>query len=96
MIRIRNASEKTLPRKTRATLAQLRSYLNAFMHRIYQTDDPNCPKCGLSPHTTDNLFECQANPTTLTTRILWEDPPAAADFLGLPSGWEVDELDDND
>ena len=42
-----NASEKTLPRKTRATLAQLRSgyssYLNAFMHRIKRKNtEKNC------------------------------------------------------
>ena len=96
-----NQTEANLPRKTRTTLAQLRSgyssILNSYLHRINPTThpSPNCPRCNLSPHTTNHLFNCPSNPTELETRILWEDPPAAAVFLDLPTDLGVD-LDDND
>ena len=48
------------------------------------------------PQTTTHLFNCQSDPTELNTRILWEDPPAAAAFLGLDLGGEAVALDDND
>ena len=63
-----NKSEKTLPRKTRTTLAQLRSgysnYLNSYKHRINPEIEDKCPHCQ-GPHTTLHLFECPNNPTTL-------------------------------
>ena len=77
-------SERTLPRKTRVTLAQLRSgyssKLNSFLNRINPTKypDPNCPECNHSPHTTDHLFTCQENPTDLTPISLWNNPVAAS------------------
>ena len=69
-------SETLLARKTRTTLAQLRSgystTLNSFLHRIkpalYTTD--SCPKCGQSPHTTAHLFNCPADPADVT--IPWQ------------------------
>ena len=91
-------SEKTLPRRTRTLLSQLRSghstILNSYMARIKPDVTDCCPKCNQSPHDTNHLFNCAADPTDLTPRILWEDPPAAAAFLGL--GLEVGDLDDND
>ena len=94
-------SETLLPRKTRTTLAQLRSgystVLNSFLNRInpalYPTD--SCPKCGQSPHTTAHLFNCPADPTDTTIQDLWDDPLAAASFLGLPTT-EEPTLDNND
>ena len=96
-----NTNEKSLPRRTRTILAQLRSgystHLESYLHRINRTGHPSdiCPQCGQEPQTTAHLFNCSANPTTLTTRTLWEDPPAAAAFLDLPTHQD-DELDDND
>ena len=56
-----NDSEKTLPRKTRTTLAQLRSgysnYLNSYKHRIDPEIEDKCPHCQCS-HTTIHLFDC--------------------------------------
>ena len=55
-------SETSLPRKTRTTLAQLRSgystVLNSFLNRINPALSPtdSCPKCGQSPHTTAHLL----------------------------------------
>ena len=84
-------AENKLPRTTRSTLAQLRSgyslYLNTFKARINK--DPTqivpetCPKCQ-ELHTTNHLFNCRQNPTTLTARDLWSKPVETARFLGLP------------
>ena len=75
------------------------STLNSYLHRINPTihPSPNCPRCNLSPHTTNHLFNCPSNPTELETKILWEDPPppVAAIFFDLPTDLGVD-LDDND
>ena len=82
-------SERSLSRKARVTLAQLRSgyssHLNTFLNRINPTKypDPNCPDCSLAPHTTAHLFNCSTNPTYLTPRSLWTNPTSAALFLGL-------------
>ena len=104
-IRIRNPginrTEKLLPRKTRTTLAQLRSsystYLNKYLHRINPATypSPSCPQCDVEEHSTNHLFDCTAAPTDLTTGSLWEDPPAVAAFLGLPTHEDA-VLDDND
>ena len=83
-----NKTEKALPRTTRSTLAQLRSgysvYLNSFKARIDKTGTvvDKCPNCD-SSHTTEHLFNCPNNPTSLTVRDLWKNPPAAARFLNL-------------
>ena len=67
-------TEASLNRKTRVTLAQLRSgyspYLNSYLNRINPTTYPtdSCPDCEQSPHTTDHLFTCPANTTTLSTK----------------------------
>ena len=80
-----NPQEFHLPRKTRATLAQLRSghciKLKDYMHRIGKADDDICPNCRVAPSSTEHLFNCTAHPTTLTTRDLWERPHETATFL---------------
>ena len=95
------ASERTLTRKTRTILAQLRSgyssHLNSFLARINPTEyTDECPDCGLAGHTTQHLFQCPSKPTELEPRTLWEDPPAAAAFLELLTFQDPGELDDND
>ena len=96
-----NITETDLPRKTRTTLAQLRSgystYLQSYLARINPNEHTDhCPDCGQPGHTTQHLFQCPAKPTELEPRTLWEDPPAAATFLGLPTFQNPGELDDND
>ena len=97
-----NKSETILPRKTRTILSQLRSgyssHLNTFLNTINPTKYPSrdCPKCNQNPHETPHLFNCPADPTNLTPRTLWEDPPAAAAFLGLEVNQGAADLDDND
>ena len=79
--------ERLLPRRTRTSLAQLRSgyckLLNSYMSRIDGAVADRCPDCGGTPHTTNHLFNCPIKPTTLSVVSLWRDPAAAADFLGL-------------
>ena len=72
-------------------------YLNSYLSRIKPSEYSDlCPKCGGTPHTTNHLFNCPANPTNEDPRILWEDPPAAAVFLGLETDRDPGRLDDND
>ena len=90
-----NQDEKKLPRRTRTLLAQLRSgystLLQSFLSIINPAvHSPHCPKCNAIPHSTDHLFCCPMDPTNLTVHSLWEDPIAAASFLGLQTS-----LDDN-
>ena len=77
--------ESSLPRQYRTTLSQLRSgfcsALNTFKHRIGITDTDTCPSCQQSPHTTQHIFTCPSNPTTLGVIDLWERPAEVADFL---------------
>ena len=78
--------EKRLPRRTRAQLAQLRSgyskLLMSYRSRIETVAD-ECPECHSSPHDTAHLFNCPAKPTNLEVLSLWNEPIAAAQFLGL-------------
>ena len=83
-----NQEEKSLPRKTRCTLAQLRSgyspFLKTYLHSINASDTDLCPDCNIQPHKTHHLFDCNAiKPTTLTIRFLWTTPRATTTFLGL-------------
>ena len=48
------------------------------------------------PPQYNKPLQRQLDPTELSTRILWEDPPAAAAFLGLDLGGEAVALDEND
>ena len=84
-----HSSEASLPRKTRCTLAQLRSgyspYLATFLHKInpLSTPSPVCPTCHAADHTTNHLFVCRSKPTHLDVSSLWLRPREAAEFLGL-------------
>ena len=87
-------SERKLPRTTRSTLAQLRSgystYLNSYKARIDPSLSDKCPNCD-ECHTTDHLFNCQNNITTLNVRSLWKKPIDAARFLKLATDDETHE-----
>ena len=80
-----NKNESTLCRKTRTTLAQLRSghcaRLKAYQHKIGKVDDDKCPDCDIEAQDVSHLFNCPARPTGLTTRALWSDPGEVAHFL---------------
>ena len=55
-----DTAEQTLPRKTRTTLAQLRTghshILGQYMNRIDPTTRNYCHNCGHSPHDTHHLL----------------------------------------
>ena len=80
-----NKSEVSLDRKTRVTLAQLRSghcaRLKTYQFKIGKAGDDTCPDCGIDPQDVTHLFNCPARPTGLTTRALWTDPREVAHFL---------------
>ena len=82
-----SADEEKLPRKTRRILAQLRSgyspHLRAYLKRTGVEDSDLCPDCKKEKHTTNHLFDCEANPTNLCVLSLWESPTEAANFLPL-------------
>ena len=77
-------SEKTLPRKPRSILSQLRSgystILNFYLSRIDEYIQNNYPDCQLSLNDKNHMFSCQEKSSTLTTRCLWEAPIEAAVF----------------
>ena len=82
-------AEQELPRKTRRTLAQLRSgeclALNNYQHKMGWSDTLLCPCCRSEEHTTQHIFECPAYQTPLNLTDLWTHPVEAAEFLrGLP------------
>ena len=64
-----NAEELDLPRHIRTKLARLRSgfccSLKSYMSRIDNSVTDSCPKCNQTPHDTEHLFKCPANPTDL-------------------------------
>ena len=55
-----NEEEEQLPRKTRITLAQLRSgfcsSLNGYKHRVGQSNTQICPCCRQEEHTVQHVF----------------------------------------
>ena len=77
--------EEDLPRKTRRTLAQLRSgeciALNSYKHKIGLTDSAVCPCCRNEEHTTQHIFRCPANETDFEPVDLWRRPVDVADYL---------------
>ena len=85
-----HSEEKSLPRRTRSVLSQLRSgyssYLSSYMHRINKIPSPECPKCGYHTHDTPHLFNCPQNPASLHVLDLWRKPKEAATFLELDNG----------
>ena len=83
-------SEKTLCRRSRMSLSQLRSGecidLKSYQKKIGTSPDDICPACRGAPHTTSHLFCCPSAPTDLSVRDLWKRPREANTFLGtLPS-----------
>ena len=94
-----DSSERSLGRRMRRVLAQLRagkcpllqSYLNNIDEEKHPT--PTCPLCSSATHDTKHLFSCTEVPTTLVPRDLWEKPVDAASLvrvwqerLGAPEG----------
>ena len=88
--------EEELPRKTRRTLAQLRSgesiSLNSYKHKIGLADSPLCPCCRSEEHTTEHIFRCPSHATSYSPIDLWRHPVEVADylrtlpFMDLPEG----------
>ena len=91
-----DGSEQELPRRTRATLAQLRSgcchITNHYMSRINPEIQDIFPNCGTSPHDVHHLFNCPRKPTTLEITSLWTNPREAAIFLDLDTEENDDEI----
>ena len=89
-----NKEEEKLPRKTRCTLAQLRSgysiTLNSYKNRLDPLVPEECPECRMGPHNVAHLFACPNKPTSLVPECLWYSPVEAAGFLGLEVGKEED------
>ena len=79
--------EQELPRKTRATHAQLRSgwchITNHYMSRINPEIQDIGPNCGISPHDVHHLFKCPRNPITLEITSLWTNLREAVTFINL-------------
>ena len=77
--------ERTLPRGTRRTLAQLRAQkcpmLKSYLHDIGANDTPNCPLCERTEHTCAHLFSCPSVPTELAPIDLWCQPVRAAELI---------------
>ena len=84
-----NPDEIKLTRIARSRLSQLRSgflrLLNSSLNRLDDKIENKCPKCQATPHDTNHLFNCHANPTSL-----WTHPIEASNFL------ELEELEDPD
>jgi hypothetical protein len=85
-------SEQNLSRKTRRTLAQLRTGKSPFLLQYKHKIDPikytskTCPLCQNHDHDTYHLFNCPMLPTTLTTHDLWNNP---AEVSGLLEAWSL-------
>ena len=84
------SSESRLSRKQRSTLAQLRSgqchLLNDYLVLTGRKQSALCPECLIRRHTVKHIFNCDAAPTTLTIRDLWNNPVSVVDhLLTLPS-----------
>ena len=79
--------EKTLPRRTRRTLSQLRSgysqHLLSYRARLEPDQKSSCPLCHTARHTTAHLFQGPTNPTNLPLTALWTNPVEAARFIDL-------------
>ena len=80
-----NAEELSLPRRWRTTLRQLRSgkcsSLKSFQAIIGRSPDDTCPDCETEPHTTNHLFNCPVNPTSLGVEDLWLRPVQVSEWL---------------
>ncbi len=71
-------SEMTLPRTTRAMLAQLRCgrsrTLKSYMHTLDPTIPDTCPHCKSARHTTPHLFTCKRKQMDGRPLDLWHHP----------------------
>ena len=84
------ASERSLSRICRTTLAQLRSghcrLLRDYQVRVGSATLAVCPECSCRRHTVSLIFDCDAVPTNLSLRDLWDNPGTVCQFLeSLPS-----------
>ena len=84
------SSESRLSRKQRSTLAQLRSgqchLLNDYLVLTGRKQSALCPECLIRRHTVKLIFNCDAAPTNLTIKDLWNNPVSVVGFLStLPS-----------
>ena len=89
-------SEQELPRRTKATLAQLRSgwchITNHYNSRINPEIQDISPNCASSPHDVHSLFNCPRKPTTFKITSLWTNPREAAIFLDIGTEENDDEI----
>ena len=83
----KNGSEERLPRLTRRTLVQLRTYkspfLKSYLHKVDAKTHPSplCTICNIHTHDTHRLFNCTHIPTTLSPLDLWTDPAGVTALL---------------
>ena len=92
-----HGTERTLNRKTRRALAQLRAnkspLLNEYKHKISPSTQPTpyCTLCNTNTiHNTQHLFACPEVPTGLGVVDLWHRPVEVAGLLGAwgrAAGW---------
>ena len=66
-------------------LVSPRQTINDYRHRLNNDILDECPFCRITPHNTQHLFECSANPTNLEVIDLWRKPTEVAEFLNLES-----------
>ena len=80
-------AELLLSRKTRRTLAQLRTNKSPLLvSYLFSIGDPRhpsplCPLCLMHDHTSSHLFECKSLPTSLSSLDLWTNPDKVEPFL---------------
>ena len=77
--------ERQLSREARSLLSQLRSghciHLRNYQHRIRDQIPDICPICGVSPHDTGHIFNCQGRRTLMSVLALWNRPLNAFWFV---------------
>ena len=92
------SSESTLNRIQRSTLAQLRSgqchLLGDYKVLTGRALSALCPECLFRRHTVPHIFECDAAPTSLSLRDLWDKPRRVINFLKTLQSFSVLESTD--
>ena len=82
-----SSSEEILPRKTRRTLAQLRTnkspFFKSYLHKVdaKSHSSPLCRLCNIYTHDTHHLFNCTHICTTLSFLDLGTDPAGVMEQL---------------